>query len=178
MIKSLLYSATLFIHFCIICPYLFYKSLSVQGLIPVHVVSLVMVKATHNSIPLLRIFVLKIFYNSLYIFPIFPILSSSSHSSILPFSISSSFFSSLILSNLSFSFPFYFFQFLSNRPQYSSLNFLLSYPYSIFAVYLSSNSPFMSSLLFLLFLSLPISLYSSSNSLTKFSTFPRFSLGS
>jgi len=37
-IESSLYSATLLIYFCTVCPYLFYKSLSVQGLIPVHVI--------------------------------------------------------------------------------------------------------------------------------------------
>ena len=51
LMESLLHSATLLIHFCIVCPYLFYKSLSVQGSIPVYVISLVMVKATHDSLP-------------------------------------------------------------------------------------------------------------------------------
>ena len=173
----MLYSVTLLIYFCIICPYLFYKSLSVQGLIPVCVISLVIVKVTHDSTLLLRIFVPKISYNLLYISLIFPILSSSSHSSILPSSISSSSSSSSIFSNLFFFFLSYFFQFLSNRPQYSLSNFLLSHLYSIFAVYLFGNSPFMFSLLFLLSLNFPISLYSSLNSLTKSSMFSRFSLG-
>jgi len=135
---------------------------------------LVMVEVTHDTL-FLRIFVPKIFYNLLYISPIFPILSSSSHSSILLSSIS---FSLSIYSNLSFPFPFYFFQFLSNCSQYSSSNLLSSHLYNIFAVYLSSNSPSLFSLLFLLFLTLPISPYSSSNSLTKSSVFPKFSLGS
>ena len=132
-----------------------------------------MVKTTHNSTPLLRIFGMKISYNSLYMSSILPISSSSFHSLI-----SSSSSSLLIFSNLFFSFLFHFFQFLSNRPQYSLSNLLSSYLYSIFAIYLLSNSPFLSSLSFLFFLTLPISPYSSSNSLTKFSTFPRFSLGS
>ena len=132
-----------------------------------------MVETTHNSTPLLRIFGMKISYNSLYMSSILPISSSSFHSLI-----SSSSSSLLIFSNLFFPFLFHFFQFLSNRPQYSLSNLLLSYLYSIFAIYLPSNSPFLSSLSFLFFLTLSISPYSSSNSLTKFSTFPRFSLGS
>ena len=132
-----------------------------------------MVETTHNSTPLLRIFGMKISYNSLYMSSILPISSSSFHSLI-----SSSSSSLLIFSNLFFPFLFHFFQFLSNRPQYSLSNLLSSYLYSIFAIYLPSNSPFLSSLSFLFFLTLPISPYSSSNSLTKFSTFPRFSLGS
>ena len=116
---------------------------------------------------------MKISYNSLYMSSILPISSSSFHSLI-----SSSSSSLLIFSNLFFPFLFYFFQFLSNRPQYSLSNLLSSYLYSIFAIYLPSNSPFLSSLSFLFFLTLPISPYSSLNSLTKFSTFPRFFLGS
>jgi len=76
--------------------------------------SLVMVKATHNSIFILRIFVPKISYNLLYMSSILPISSSSFHSSILPSLISSSFSSSLIFSNLSFPFPFYFFLIIPN----------------------------------------------------------------
>ena len=132
-----------------------------------------MVETTHNSTPLLRIFGMKISYNSLYMSSILPISSSSFHSLI-----SSSSSSLLIFSNIFFPFLFHFFQFLSNRPQYSLSNLLSSYLYSIFAIYLPSNSPFLSSLSFFFFLTLPISPYSSSNSLTKFSTFPRFSLGS
>jgi len=98
--------------------------------------------------------------------------------SILFFLISSSSSFLSIFSNLFFPFSFHFFQFLSNRPQYSLLNLLSSYLYSIFAIYLPSNSPFLSSLLFLLFFTLPILPYSSLNSLTKSSVFPRFSLGS
>ena len=131
--------------------------------------SLVMVKVTHDSTSLLRIFVLEISYNLSYISPIFPILSSSSHSSILPSSICS-FSSSLILSNLYFLFSFHFLQFLFNCSQYSSSNLLSSHLYNIFAICLPSSSSLLSSLLFLLFLTLSILLYSSSNSFTKSST--------
>ena len=125
-----LHFTTLLIHFCTVCLYLFYRSLSVQSSIPVHVIFL-----SHG-----RVFILKIFYNSLYGSPIFSISSSSSHSSILLSSFFSSSFSLLILS-----FPFHLFQFLSSCPQYSLSNLLSSYLYNIFAIYLPSNSPFLSS---------------------------------
>ena len=128
---------------------------------------LVMVKATYDSTPLLRIFVPKISYSLLYGSPIFPILSFSFHFSILPSLIFSFSFFLLILSNLSFSFSFYFFQFLFNRPQYSSLNLLSSHLYNIFTMYLPGSFPFLSFLLFFLFLALLILLYFSSNSFTK-----------
>jgi len=40
---------------------------------------------------------------------------------------------------------FHFYQFLSNFLRYSSLNFLLFYPYNIFTVYFSGNSPLLKS---------------------------------
>ena len=146
-----------------------------QLILSINCSHIVIVASTYDSTLSLRIFVPKISYNSLYRSPIFPISSSSSHSSILPPLISSSFSSLLILL---FPFLFHLFQFLFNCPQYSLSNLLSFYPYNIFTVYLPSNSPLLSSFQFLLFLVLPISPYSSLNSLTKSSAFPKFSLGS